>query len=211
MGPSIKKQIGKLNESEIKQLLKVQKRLKKGGIVVEEISAGSTPGVLGNTGTLTGVDELRPGNYVFMDRTPYELGLIKKTQVALSVLSQIISENSQYYIIDAGKKVLSSDRRKGVEDFGLVYPWNKFGKSKKELKLVRLSEEHGFVRKEDRVKYSIGEKVRILPNHSCVVANLGQEFCLIEDDQFIKAIPIVAKGTSHGIQDERLLFQEAQF
>ena len=194
------KQIAKLNTAEIKQVLNIKKKLKKIGFNVEEFSAGSTPGTLGHGGSLSGIDELRPGNYVFMDRTPYELGLIKKKQVALSVLSQIISENSSYYIIDAGKKVLSSDQRKGVNDFGLVYPWDKFGKRKKELSLARLSEEHGFIQKRKGTKHKIGDKVRILPNHSCVVANLASEYCLIDNLTFIKTIPIEAIHSSHGIQ-----------
>lgn len=197
-GASSKKHIGKLNLSESKQLLKVKKRLKKKGLPVKEISVGSTPGVLGSTETLTGISEIRPGNYVFMDRTPFELGLISKKQIALTILSQVISENPNYYIIDAGKKVMSSDSRKGVHDYGLVYPYQKLGKRKCELKLEKMSEEHGFVKKEKHPKLSVGDKVRIIPNHSCVVANLASEYCLVEGQHLLRTIPITATNTSHG-------------
>lgn len=198
-GAKSKKHIGKLNASEIKQLLKVKKQLEKKNLPITDISVGSTPGVLSGTQTLTGATELRPGNYIFMDRTPYELGLINKNQIAISVLSQIISENNHYYIIDAGKKVLSSDQREGVEDYGLVYPYNKLGKRKKELRLVKMSEEHGFVRKTKNCSYKVGDKLRIIPNHSCVVANLASEYCLLEGDSLLRTIPIAANRTSHGI------------
>ncbi len=198
-GAKSKKHIGKLNTSEIKQLLKVKKLLEEINIPIADISIGSTPGVLSGAQTLTGATELRPGNYIFMDRTPFELGLINKNQIAISVLSQIISENNHYYIIDAGKKILSSDRRKNVEDYGLVYPYNKFGKRKKELRLVKMSEEHGFVKKEKNIVYKIGDKLRIIPNHSCVVANLASAYCLLEGDTLLRTIPIAASKTSHGI------------
>ena len=197
-GARSKKHIGKLNLSEAKQLIKLKMQIEKKGYPVQAISVGSTPGVLGSTSTLAGITEIRPGNYIFMDRTPFELELINRKQIALTVLSQVISENPNYYIIDAGKKVLSSDIRSGIDDYGLVYPWQKFGKKKRMLRLEKMSEEHGFVRKGKQATLKLGDKVRIIPNHSCVVANLAAEYCLIEANTFIKTIPIAATKTSHG-------------
>ena len=54
------------------------------------------------------------------------------------------------------------------------------------------------MKKEDHIKYNIGDKVRILPNHSCVVANLANEFCLVEGDSLVNIIPVEAGKTSHG-------------
>ncbi len=195
------KHLSKLNKAEIKQLLKIKKKLNKKGIEVADISTGSTPGIFGDSNTLSGVTEIRPGNYIFMDRTPVEMGLVKKKQVGLTILAQVISENYGYYIIDAGKKTLSSDVRHPGGDYGWAYPLNQYPKKKKQMSIVKLSEEHGFIKKRDGVKLEIGDKVRILPNHSCVVANLGTDYCLVENDLCVETISIDARGTSLGMNE----------
>lgn len=191
------KKLTKMNRKEVSQLLKIKHRLEKEGIPVEEISVGSTPGTLMGEG-LEGVTEIRPGNYVFMDRTPVEMKLIKKRAVAQTILASVISENDHYYIIDAGKKVLSSDKRGDQNDYGLAYPLEHYPQKAFEFKVVKLSEEHGFVSKRKDLELRIGDLVRILPNHSCVVSNLTRYFCLVDGDQYLRPIAVDAGLTSHG-------------
>lgn len=191
------KKISRLNQKELKQLLKVKRRLEDNGITVEEISVGSTPGVLLGEG-LEGVTEIRPGNYIFMDRTPVSMKLIKKRAVAQTILASVISENKHYYIIDAGKKVLSSDKRGDQNDYGLAYPLEFYPQKGFQFEVVKLSEEHGFLAKRKDINLSIGDLVRILPNHSCVVSNLTRHFCLVDGENFLHAIAVDAGLTSHG-------------
>lgn len=53
--------------------------------------------------------QIRPGNYVFLDRTPVNIGLFSIKDVSLAVLVTVVSSNKHYFIVDAGSKVLSSD------------------------------------------------------------------------------------------------------
>mmetsp|Transcript_18783 Transcript_18783/g.21201 ORF Transcript_18783/g.21201 Transcript_18783/m.21201 type:complete len:114 (-) Transcript_18783:19-360(-) len=74
-----------------------------------KISVGSTLTELART-DWDGINEIRPGNYVFNDATVLAKGLIQPDQIALTVLSTVVSVNSAYAIIDAGSKVLSSGK-----------------------------------------------------------------------------------------------------
>ncbi|CAM9126472.1 unnamed protein product, partial [Phaeothamnion confervicola] len=77
-------------------------------VVVPEVSVGSTPTELVRE-SYYGLDEVRPGNYVFLDCTAVRMGLAVLDDVALTVVSTVVSASDEFYIIDAGSKALSSD------------------------------------------------------------------------------------------------------
>jgi len=85
------------------------KRLRHLGVGVADVSVGSTPTVFLNDG-FEGITEMRPGNYVFMDLIQVALGVAQPSEVALQVLATVVSANAAFAILDAGSKVLSSDR-----------------------------------------------------------------------------------------------------
>jgi D-serine deaminase-like pyridoxal phosphate-dependent protein len=165
---------------EQQQLTRAKEQLLSCGTPVPEISVGSTPTVLASD-TYDGITEIRPGNYVFLDRTPLRLGLATIKQVALTVLATVVSRNDQFLIIDAGSKVLSSDRgahgTAGSGGYGEAY----FGDEA--LQVVRLSEEHGFIAR-GAADIPIGAKLRIVPNHACPVVNLAEELITTSGDRW---------------------------
>ena len=142
---------------------RVRKRLESNGIEVSEVSVGSTPGTLASD-SYDGITEIRPGNYIFMDRMPLRLKVIELNQIALSVLATVVSKNADYFIIDSGSKTLSSDQgahgMPGMEGFGLAYPLDHFEDTDYEMIVTRLSEEHGVVIRGD-FDLEIGSKVRV--------------------------------------------------
>jgi D-serine deaminase-like pyridoxal phosphate-dependent protein len=168
--------------------------LRKAGLEVPEISVGSTPTVIFNDG-FEGLTEARPGNYVFMDMTQVALGVARPEQVALSVLATVVSRNDRYAIVDAGSKVMSSDRgphgADSVRGFGAVFPLE--DPDGAALTLARLSEEHGFVEHGGR-DLKIGSRVRIVPNHSCPVANLADRFVAIDASGSTDYWPVEGRG-----------------
>lgn len=189
----------KIAQEECEILMRVRERLESNGIEVSEVSVGSTPGTLVSN-SYDGITEIRPGNYIFMDRMPLRLKIIELNQIALSVLATVVSQNSDYFIIDAGSKTLSSDQgahgMPGMEGFGLAYPVDHFEDKDYEMIITRLSEEHGFVIRKDS-DLAIGSKVRLVPNHSCVVANLLDTYTVIRDGQITEQWDIVARGQVH--------------
>lgn len=167
-------------------------RIEAAGVPVPEVSVGSTPTVLASD-DYAGITEIRPGNYVFMDRTPIRLGLCAASETALTVLATVVAVNAQFIIVDAGSKVLSSDGGAhgalGAGGFGLAWPVRGGGS----LPVARLSEEHGWLER-GKANLSVGDVVRILPNHACVVANLASVLLLVDAAGGAQPLRVDARG-----------------
>ncbi|OQR83907.1 hypothetical protein ACHHYP_14134 [Achlya hypogyna] len=166
------------------------------GSPVSVVSVGSTPTELARR-NYDGLTELRPGNYIFQDRTPVRTGVSSVQNVSLSVIATVVSANAHHFIIDAGSKVLSADGVRGSGAFGstgygLVVREADFdaidmepsshefmlpsGASAMCFELQKLSEEHGWVAHAPAGRAfspQIGDRVAILVNHSCPVVNLS--------------------------------------
>lgn len=173
---------------------RVRRRLERAGIPVPEVSVGSTPTVLASE-SYEGITEIRPGNYVFMDRTPVRLGLVGVERVALTVLATVVSANEGFFIIDAGSKVLSSDLGAhgtgGGTGFGLAFAAERPLGSGAVLEIEKLSEEHGFV-KRGGADLAVGSRLRVIPNHACPVVNLADELVVVNGE--ITRWPVMARG-----------------
>jgi D-serine deaminase-like pyridoxal phosphate-dependent protein len=96
------------------------------------------------------------------------------------------------FVIDAGSKSLTNDRRTVDPDtagFGHVveYP---------QATIVRLSEEHGEVdaTRCDGRRPKIGERVHVIPNHICPCVNLQSMTWLRHDKGELEPLPIDARG-----------------
>lgn len=196
--------IARIAEEERVALLSARDELRAAGCEIAEISVGSTPTVL-TCRNFDGVTEIRPGNYVFLDATAVRLGLATFDDIALSVLTTVISANDRYFIIDAGSKVLSSDsgaHGTGGGAYGLAFPLVgsetqldgfKPSSCSGALRVVRLSEEHGFVERAGR-DVALGTKLRVVPNHACPVANLAERLTIVSADKVIDQWPVAARG-----------------
>lgn len=186
----------KIAQEECEIMIRVRAKLEGAGMEVPEVSVGSTPGTLASD-SYDGITEIRPGNYVFMDRMPLRLKLIEPNQIALSMLATVVSQNADYFIIDAGSKTLSSDQgahgMAGMEGFGLAYPADQFEDKDYEMIVAKLSEEHGFVTRKG-FDLAIGAQLQIVPNHACVVANLLDTYAVLKDGHITEQWDIAARG-----------------
>ena len=82
------------------------------------------------------------------------------------MLATVLSVHTDRVILDAGALALSKDSGTGSQHFGPVL--DLAGRPIGKLHLVGLSQEHGKVRGEGLECLSVGDKVRIPPNHSCL-------------------------------------------
>jgi D-serine deaminase-like pyridoxal phosphate-dependent protein len=183
-----------VREAEI--LTALRDRLIGAGVSVDELSVGATP-TLRFSGQEHGVTELRPGNYVYFDRTQVALGSAALTECALTVLATVVSKPAaDRIILDCGSKVLSSDLARGftpVPGYGAVLTGD-CGAFEEALVVERLSEEHATVRVRGHTPLEPGARVRVLPNHSCVVSNLVDQIRLIDDERVVETLPVAARG-----------------
>lgn len=184
-------------EEERVTILGVRDALEDLGVEVPVVSVGATPTVL-SCKDFSGITEIRPGNYAFLDLLPVRAGVASVQDVSLTVLATVISKNAQYYITDAGSKTLSSDAgvhgMTGTSGFGCAYPVDQYLEEDSELKVDKVSEEHGMILRAGN-RLQVGDQVRIIPNHACPVANLAREYYLIGENG-ISTLPVDASKCS---------------
>ena len=161
--------------------------LTKTGLPPAIVSNGGTPD-LWRAGEVKAATEHRPGTYIYLDRYQVAKGVGAYEDCALVVLATVVSRPSpDRAILDSGSKALTSDTL-GMEGFGriLEYP---------DAVIRSLSEEHGTVDLTGcERKPEIGERVRILPNHCCVVSNLFDEVVLVHADGQVEREKVAARG-----------------
>ena len=158
----------------------------KGGVV----SAGSTP-TMWHTHEIEGVNEMRPGTYIFNDRTTAEIGACTYDECALTVLATVVSTAVPgQAVVDAGTKALGREPMRGSPEDG-------FGALATDIAVTvkSMSEEHGILdlsRSSWRPK--VGERVRIVPNHVCIVVHLADIVYGVQGDAVVSSWPVAARG-----------------
>lgn len=160
------------------------------GLEAEVVSVGSTP-TAERVAAQPGITELRPGNYVFYDGMQVSLGVAGSADCSLSVAATVISRPApDRAVIDAGAKTLGLDR--GAHGVGALPDYGRL--LDEEGALVRLSEEHGVLEVPPESRLGPGDRVRVLPNHACAVANLADGYAALRDDELVEWWPVDARG-----------------
>jgi len=172
-------------EEERQVMVDAKTRIEDAGIAVPAISVGSTPAMTA-VEHLEGVDEARPGNYVFFDHTQVALGSCGVEDCALSVLTSVIScpPGADHAVVDAGALALSQDpgaRLATPRTMGEVLADGSPMRLDGALRLVSLSQEHGVLNR----PVPVGTKLRILPNHSCLAAACFDQYTCIRGGEVI--------------------------
>ena len=157
----------------------------------EVVSIGSTPTIRLADTFQEGITEIRPGNYAFFDYTQVALGSCEVTDCALTVLASVISTNPDRAVIDAGATALSKDKGPiHVEPdvgYGKIIKDYAEAKLDAEVMIASLSQEHGKLTFTGKTSfaYELGEKIRIVPNHSCLSANLFDYYQVVKGDSVV--------------------------
>jgi D-serine deaminase-like pyridoxal phosphate-dependent protein len=159
--------------------------LRGAGVPVEGISVGSTPAMRA-VDHLEGVTEARPGNYVFYDYTQVLLGACTARDCAATVLASVVSSQpgADHAVVDAGALALSKDIGGGDAPdatMGEIYGDYEAGTLLPDTRLVSVSQEHGVVSR----PLPVGERIRILPNHSCLTAACFDEYNVVQGEKVV--------------------------
>jgi D-serine deaminase-like pyridoxal phosphate-dependent protein len=160
------------------------------GIDVPTVSIGSTP-TINHIDHLNGIDEVRPGNYIFFDNYQATLGSCSFDDTALTVLAAVVHRDAsrRKIVIDAGGIAMSKDRGPVHLDsncgYGRVLDLNGNATG---LSLDSLSQEHGVMHAADDAEFNrfkIGDRVRILANHSCMTAAQHSHYNVVENGEIV--------------------------
>jgi D-serine deaminase-like pyridoxal phosphate-dependent protein len=149
--------------------------LRAQGHACSNVSVGSTP-TAHFARDLSGVSEVRAGVFMFFDLVMHGIGVCEIDDIALSVLATVIGHKPEkgWILIDAGWMALSRDRgtaRHPVDQgYGVVCDVG--GRPYADLIVSDVSQEHGIVSvrpgsMQTLPTFSVGTRVRILPNHAC--------------------------------------------
>ncbi|WP_291398442.1 alanine racemase [Devosia sp.] len=159
------------------------------GIDVPAVSSGGTPDMWKPEG-LGPVTEYRAGTYIYNDRSLVARGAATLEQCAMTVLATVVSRPTpERAILDAGTKALTSDLL-GLEGFGVIL-------EHPEAHIYQLNEEHGLVDvSRCPVPPKVGDRVHVLPNHTCVVSNLFDRVFITSAGTIMGALPVDARGKS---------------
>ena len=168
----------------------VVRDLKQAGFTPRIVSGGSTPALF-HSHQVAGLNEIRPGTYIFNDRNTMLMGACTLDDCAASIVTTVVSTAKKgQIIIDGGSKTFSSDRSAtGTEvSFGLL-------PEAPEAVFTKMNEEHGFVDIR-RVKrdFAIGDRVRVIPNHVCVAVNLHERIYGFRGDMVEQTWNVEARG-----------------
>jgi D-serine deaminase-like pyridoxal phosphate-dependent protein len=166
-------------------LREARELLGQAGIEVPRVTAGNTPDMWRDNQSV--VTERRPGTYIYYDRMQVARGTASWDDCALTVLATVVSRPTPTRaVLDTGSKSLSSDLSQ-LDGYGQV--------AGTALTLKFLSEEHGVIEAAEPFDtLRIGQRVRIVPNHVCVVSNLFDKVHLIRGNEVVEVVPVAARG-----------------
>lgn len=184
-----KEEILQIAARERNSMVELAGRLLGDGIEVPTVSIGSTPSIT-HVDHLEGVDEIRPGNYIFFDAFQATLGSCGFQDTALTVLTSVVHRDHvrKKLIVDAGAIALSKDRGAVDIDPGCGYghvldtEGNETG-----MRVSSLSQEHGQIEAPAILfdSFKVGDRLRILANHSCLTAAQHSHYNVIENGEIV--------------------------
>lgn len=189
-GAATTEELEEIGRKEAETVLESVRLCEEVGITIRHRSIGSTP-TYRIAGAVDGITEIRPGNAVFFDMVQVGLGVATKEECALTVKTSVVSVKEDRVVLDAGSKTLALDRgahgNDSIQGHGYI-------KEHPSLVIERLSEEHGVVPLHKEMDISLNDVWTVIPNHTCVVANLFDTYTLHRDGTLIGTWPVDARG-----------------
>ncbi len=152
------------------------------------VSNGGTPSLF-RAHLVPSATEHRAGTYIYNDRSMVRARHASLDDCAMHIMATVVSRPTpDRAVVDAGSKTLSSDLM-GFDDFGHVidYP---------QARITSLSEEHGVLdlSRCGASRPAIGDRLRIVPNHACVVSNLFDFMTFHRRGAVTRVLDVLARG-----------------
>ena len=154
------------------------------------VSVGDTP-TCSQLPVSSGIDEIRPGNFVFFDVMQFALGSCKLADIAVALVCPVVAthHNRQEAVIYGGAIHLSKEYALLLPDsepiYGLAVSWDgsNWNTSKLLGKVNSVSQEHGIISlTQSGCNLKPGELVAVLPVHSCLTANLMRKYFTLDGE-----------------------------
>lgn len=177
------------------QVLRYQHALSDAGLSPSVISGGSTP-MAWRVHEIPGLTEIRPGTYVYNDRTTAAIGACHWEDCALTVAATVVSVAVPgQAVIDAGAKALGREPMRAEGDgYGALL-------DRPNVVVARMSEEHGILDlSHTDWRPRVGDVVRVVPNHVCIVVHLFDEIIGVRGTSVETRWPVAARGRGPAVE-----------
>lgn len=184
---------GSARDDEQRALSEAAAALGAAGLPCPLRSGGSTPTAAERPGT--GVNELRPGVYVFNDAQQVALGTCPIGAVALAALATVVSTTAPARaVLDAGAKVLGPDHPAWAPGYGLL-------PARPAARVTGLWEHHAVVDQTGTLDAGLrplrrGERVAVVPNHVCTAVNLARQLHVVAGGEVVERWEVAAAGAN---------------
>jgi D-serine deaminase-like pyridoxal phosphate-dependent protein len=148
------------------------------------VSVGDTPGCVVSD-DFGGIDEIRPGNFVFFDAMQLQHGICRIEDIGVALACPVVAVHPQRneVVLYGGAVHLSREGladANGTQIFGLVARLREDGWDAPHpgATVVRLSQEHGIAHLPANMFASIeeGDLLAVLPVHSCLTAECMKRY-----------------------------------
>ena len=186
-----KPEIEAIYRETVTRLQTVREKLAAAGFGPVELSSGDTPSC-SVVDDLSGVDEIRPGNFVFYDLMQLQVGACGEADIAVTVACPVIAKHpARHKLVIYGGAVHLSKESIVVDDrplFGYVAPitLNGWGSRFEQAQVVSLSQEHGLIQADaDTInQLNVGDLVAVLPVHSCLTVDLLRKYMTLSGEHY---------------------------
>jgi D-serine deaminase-like pyridoxal phosphate-dependent protein len=187
-----KPEIEAIYRETLARLQAIRERLAAVGVGPVELSSGDTPGC-SVVDDLSGVDEIRPGNFVFYDLMQLQIGACREADIAAVVACPVVAKHpaQRKLVIYGGAVHLSKESIVAADGrplFGYVAPLTAagWGPAFEQACVVSLSQEHGIIQADADLinRFNVGDLLAVLPVHACLTVDLLRKYVTLSGDQY---------------------------
>ncbi|MFL5731936.1 MAG: alanine racemase [Chloroflexia bacterium] len=183
-------EIAQIYDETATHLASLRSDLGSAGFEGLELSVGDTPSC-SVVDDLSGVDEIRPGNFVFYDVMQAALGSCATEDIAMAVACPVVARSARrsQAVVQGGGVHLSKEfildpqgrRIYGAVAFPTAEGW---GPPIESAYVSSLSQEHGVIQLDPTTfeQVRIGDLLVVLPIHSCMTADLLKSYLTLSGE-----------------------------
>ena len=165
------------------ELLVVVDAFERAGLATE-IVAGGGLGTWDITGANPRITEIHAGSYIFTDA--FHRNLVPGFEVALTVLSTVVSRTGDMVVLDCGRKSIGIDRTppEVVGDEGVI---------RLEYGEHFIHEEHNALELVPGSQLAVGDRVELMPGYAPTTVNFYDVYYVVADGFVVDVWPILAR------------------
>jgi len=192
-GARSKAEVEAIYRDSLAKLVTGQERLATAGFSRIELSIGDTPSC-SLVDDLSGVDEIRPGNFLFYDLMQLQIGACREAEIAVALACPVVAKHptQNKLVIYGGAVHLSKEAIRSADGRPLYGYVAELGAEGWGPRLERacvsgLSQEHGLIEADDETvaRFNVGDLVTILPVHSCLTVNLMGQYRTLDGETLL--------------------------